>query len=366
MDIDLTNRCNLRCTFCYHFESAGDVRRDLSTDEWLAFFKELNDLHVMSVTLAGGEPFFRPDFKQLIGGIVKNRMRFDILSNGTLITNELGAFLRDTGRCDFVQVSIDGSNPDVHDFIRGTGSFDRAVRGIRILQDHQIPVTVRVTLHKKNIDDIENIAALLLEDLGISSFSTNAASYMGLCALNSDSISLDTRDRSLLMQKLVDLNIKYHNRISATAGPLAEAYMWTRMEEARKTKGTGAAPASLTGCGCVIEKIAVRADGVYVPCNMLSHIELGHLNRDGLQDIWQHHPFLEKMRDRSRISLSEFEFCRGCDYISTCTGNCPALAYTTLGEINHPSPDACLRRFLQDGGRLPDLNGSPKSTDPSG
>ena len=36
-----------------------------------------------------------------------------------------------------------------------------------------------------------------------------------------------------------------------------------------------------------------------------------------------------------------------------CTGNCPALAYTLTGEVNHPSPDACLRRFLEEGGQIP-------------
>ena len=30
VDLDVTNRCNLRCRYCYHFESAGDVEKDLS------------------------------------------------------------------------------------------------------------------------------------------------------------------------------------------------------------------------------------------------------------------------------------------------------------------------------------------------
>ncbi len=31
------------------------------------------------------------------------------------------------------------------------------------------------------------------------------------------------------------------------------------------------------------------------------------------------------------------------------------MAYTLTGQVNHPSPDACLRRFLADGGRLDTL-----------
>ena len=53
------------------------------------------------------------------------------------------------------------------------------------------------------------------------------------------------------------------------------------------------------------------------------------------------------------ISLEEFEFCTGCSYIPYCTGNCPGMGFNLTGEVNHPSPDACLRKFLAEGGTLP-------------
>jgi len=97
LELAITNRCNLRCTYCSHFTSAGDVNQDLSTDEWLQFFEELNRCAVMSLTLEGGEPFCRQDIYELIEGIVRNRMRFSILSNGTLITEDITSFLASTG-----------------------------------------------------------------------------------------------------------------------------------------------------------------------------------------------------------------------------------------------------------------------------
>ena len=103
-----------------------------------------------------------------------------------------------------------------------------------------------------------------------------------------------------------------------------------------------------------MSQIAVRADGVMTPCIQMSHLELGRINMDNLQEVWQKHPELKRLRERHKISLSRFEFCEGCDYIKYCTGNCPATAYTILGTENHPSPDACLKRFLEAGGRLPD------------
>jgi radical SAM protein with 4Fe4S-binding SPASM domain len=85
---------------------------------------------------------------------------------------------------------------------------------------------------------------------------------------------------------------------------------------------------------------------------MLAHIELGHINQDSLAEIWQNSPALNQLRNRQTIPLTEFEFCAGCAYIPYCTGNCPGLAYTLTGTVDSPSPDACLRRFLEEGGAI--------------
>src|SRR3989338_7025703 len=177
---------------------------------------------------------------------------------------------------------------------------------------------------------------------------------MGICRRNAKQVKLTTEERTLAMNTLLRLDKIYNGRISATAGPLAEARAWLEMEEAHQ-QGKVAMPekGSLTSCGGVFQTIAVRADGVIVPCSLLSHIELGRINRDSLLDIWQNHPEFKKLRERRSISLNDFEYCSGCDYINYCRGSCPALAYTLMGEVHHPSPDSCLRKFLEEGGRLP-------------
>ena len=354
VDIELTARCNLRCRYCYFFNNPEVEYRDLPTEEWLQFFDELGRNGVMRVCLAGGEPFIREDLRELLEGIVHNRMRFSLLSNGGLIDDEIAAFVAGTGRCDYVQVSVDGSCPETHDAGRGKGSFEGAIRGIRTLQRHDIKVAVRVTIHRHNVMDLENTARFLLEDLGLDSFGTNSAGYLGTCRQNDEEMLLTIEDRQVAMATLLRLTKKYDGRISAAAGPLADARFWKQMEDARATQ---AAPfergGSLTACGCPTNKIAVRSDGVYVPCNLLAHMELGRINRDSLEEIWRGSAGLNQLRSRHTIPLTNFEFCAGCEYIPYCTGNCPALAYSMTGEVDHPSPDACLRRFLADGGSLP-------------
>ena len=355
VDIAITGRCNLRCAYCSHFSSPGDVNDDLSTIEWLNFFRELNRCAVMNVILQGGEPFCRIDLKKLLEGIVENRMRFSILTNGTLITEDIAAFISGTNRCDGVQVSIDGAIPITHDAFRGKGNFYKAIKGIENLKSNDVPANVRVTVHKKNVRELDSIAKLLLEEIGLKYFSTNAAGYQGLCRSNTDQVQLSTEDRTLAMKTLKQLNHKYKGRITATAGPLAEVGIWNSMMQAcGKDNSEEPSGGNLSACNGPFDTMGVRADGVMVPCTQLSHMELGRINRDDLKSVWLNHPELNSLRARHFIPLDSFEFCKGCEYIDHCTGNCPALAYTLVGEENHPSPDACLRQFLKDGGRLPE------------
>ncbi|MDM8516306.1 SynChlorMet cassette radical SAM/SPASM protein ScmE [Desulfobacterales bacterium HSG16] len=355
LELAITNRCNLRCTYCSHFSSEGDTGEDLPLERWLSFFEELNQCAVMDVSIQGGEPFIRQDLTEIIDGIVKNRMRFSILTNGTLITDEMASFIKSTGRCDQIQVSIDGSTSEIHDTCRGKGNFLKSVDGLEILRKNGIPVTVRVTIHRHNVFDLENIAKFLLEDLNLPGFSTNSASYIGLCRQYAKEIQLTHEERYFAMTTLLKLSRKYNGRITGDAGPLSEVSMWMEMEAARKKRmknlsGRGC----LKGCRGVFNKIGVRSDGQMVPCIQMPHIALGQINHERLITVWQQHPALNELRRRMSISLDTFDFCKNCPYIAYCTGNCPALAYTITGMENHPSPDACLRKYLEEGGKLPD------------
>ncbi|HBI16225.1 MAG TPA: SynChlorMet cassette radical SAM/SPASM protein ScmE [Desulfobulbaceae bacterium] len=353
VDIEITCRCNLRCSYCYYFDNPRVEYTELPAPEWFRFFEELGRAAVMDVCLVGGEPFLRNDLPQLLEKIVSNRMRFSILSNGTLIDETIAGFIHDTGRCNHVQISLDGSCSEVHATCRGD-SFDQAVKGIRTLQKHHVPVTVRVTLHNRNIHDLDNIAVFLLDTLGLPGFTTNSAGYLGSCQKHPD-LLLTTADREQAMAALLRLSKKYPGRISAQAGPLAEAQLWTLMEKARlENTSSSALPSGyLTGCGCPWTTLTVRADGSIVPCTMLSHLTMGRINQGPLEKVWRHHPILDSLRRRRDIPLSSFAFCRDCAYSPYCTGNCPGLAYSITGEIDQPSPDACLKRFLAAGGTLP-------------
>ena len=353
LDLSLTGKCNLHCAYCFYQEQM-ETRPDLPLDEWLVFLKELGRLAVRDVCLSGGEVFVRQDLWDLIDAVIDNRMRYRINTNGTLLTEKIVARFETGQRCrrlSGIQVSIDGSCPEIHDKSRGPGSFKKALRGLRLLKEAMLPATVRVTVNRHNVDDLDNIARLLLDEIGINSFSTNDAMPMGAGCENQKDILLTAAQQVTAMKALARLADQYAGRITALAGPLANWRMYRQMEKARaagKTANQGYM-GYLTACGCVFNQLAVHHDGMITPCNILGELVMGRVNRDSLAEIWGNHPLLKKLRDRRQIPMSDVPGCEDCRWAAFCNGGCPGLAYELTGDVNRANPHDCYRRFLGEG-----------------
>lgn len=354
VDLLVTHKCNLRCTYCSHFNSAGDTHTDLPTHEWTRFCEELRSCSVLTVCIAGGEPFLRSDLLEILRSIVRNNLRFTILTNGTLIAEEHIDYLAATPRCDSIQVSLDSAVSRVHDAVRGEGTFRTVITTLRTLVKRDLPVSVRVTIHRGNIDTLPDTIEFLLNDVGVRFLTTNSACFLGLCQINSEHLQLGVSDRTRAMALLATLARQYPGKICGASGPLAEARHWTLMEAQRSAQTCLTDMGGrLSGCAGTFSSIAVRADGVFVPCGQLPSIELGRINEDSLRDVWLKSPILNAFRSRNNIALSSLPFCDGCPYTPYCSGNCPAVALGHTGDWAQPDPDSCLRRFLQAGGELP-------------
>jgi SynChlorMet cassette radical SAM/SPASM protein ScmE len=350
VDIAITGKCNLACQYCFYADEMV-ARTNLPTERWLSFFDELGHLGIMTVCLTGGEIFTRPDLFVLIDGIIANRMRYSLLSNGTLITKEtLKQFEigKRRQRLDSIQISVDGSSAEVHDLSRPK-SFDRALRGLKLLKEAGYPVTVRVTVNRHNVDDLENVARLLLENVGLSSFSTNEAYACGATDRTEGNIILTSAQRQKAMNVLTRLAEKYDQRIQAQAGPLILAQELRTMDD-MLASGQNNRPGrgKLSACGGVFSQIAVMHDGTIVPCNILSTLPLGKIGVDDLREIWLNHPIMIAMRQRREIPLSLLDTCQGCEYQGFCAGGCPAGALYANGDFNTRDPMSCYQMLRNE------------------
>lgn len=357
VDIAITGRCNLDCKYCFYADEMTALH-DLPTDRWLSLFEELAHLGVMEVCLTGGEVFTRKDLFTLIDSIIANRMRYRILTNGTLITEKLLAQF-DVGkrrlRLDSIQVSVDGSRAEIHDKTR-PNSFERAIRGLRLLVKNNFPVTVRVTINSHNVDDLENIAQLLLDDIGIPSFGTNEVYPCGPIYRTEEQIMLSSAQRTKAMQVLTALSERYNGRISAQAGPLALARHSQIIEDSLAVGEIGIpGRGHLVGCGCPFSTISVLHDGTIVPCHILHMFHLGTIGTDEIQQVWLDNETENRLRTRRAVPLSSLDTCADCPYQGFCTGGCPGIAVAMTGDLNGRDPMSCYRIYKgEDNALTPD------------
>jgi SynChlorMet cassette radical SAM/SPASM protein ScmE len=346
IDLEITGRCNLSCRYCFYADSMQE-KRDLDTDAWYSILSELGDLAVRNVTLSGGEIFIRNDLFKIIDSVIKNRMRYKLLTNGTLITEDTIERFREGKRLlrlDSIQVSIDGSRAEVHNLSRPPNSFGRAVRGLRLLKEAGFPVTVRVTLNRHNIDDLDEIARLLIDDIGLPGFSTNEAEPMGTARCQGENILLSREQRETAMKKLMELNEQYGGKIEAQAGPLSLAKMIDEIDRLRdagetEKKGRGA----LVSCGGVFSKMSILHDGTMVPCNMLPTLVMGVAGMHSIREAWLHSPAINAVRYRREVPLSSLPTCSHCPYTGFCAGGCPASVMSKKGKILGIDPLSCYR-----------------------
>ncbi|MBU1109726.1 MAG: PqqD family peptide modification chaperone [Candidatus Riflebacteria bacterium] len=345
-DISITGHCNLKCPFCFYSE-AINTRPDLPISEWQTFFNELKSLAVREVTLSGGEILCRTDLFDLIDLVIAANLRFALLSNGTLGNERIiSELMKPHRRCrlNSIQLSVDGSCPQIHDQIRGEGSFAATDKFLRLLKQAGLPVTVRMTVNRLNLHDIENTFAYLLDDIGLPSASVNSATQIGAAVSNVDIIDLSAQERLIAMQTLRRLDDEvWPGRIEAQAGPLYESRQFESMEQHKQHHP--AYNGHLSACGCFRSKLAVHHDGIIIPCNMLGNVELGRINRDSIKKIWLEHPVLKKLASRTSVSLKSIDGCKDCEYVDICNGGCPADEISSTGNFFTPSISNCYRAF---------------------
>ncbi len=349
VEIAITGKCNLSCTYCFYADEMTALN-DLSTKTWLNFFEELRDVGVMRVSLSGGELFTRNDLWELVDGIIINKMRFSILTNGTLINEKVASNLNKVRkRLDSIQVSIDGSNSVTHDKIRGKGSFDKMMEGINNLKKYNLPFTVRSTINKLNVNDLKGILSLLYNDLNLKTFGVNEAFPRGAGHCNHSSLEMTPDERRYSFKIMQEFDKKHPGVAKgAQAGPLIIADLIDKIDNARNT-GTFEAPYTtgyLTGCNIMWQKMSVLHDGTYVPCHQLSHIKLGRIGQDTFKDVWENSPELLQLRKRHRIPLESISNCKKCEYQIYCTGGCPGIAYAITGDVNSINPRDCYRAYI--------------------
>ena len=168
--VQVNDFCNLECQHC--LVSSGPGRsQGLGTEQLCDAIDQAVSLGAERIFFTGGEPLARPDILDICKHVVKNHGReLVILTNGTLLRGDTLSMLAELSATTLpvrasgplspsvrVQVSLDGSNAEVNDPIRGIGSFAAIVSGVKAAVAVGLRLTLTATILKHNIDDLQSL-----------------------------------------------------------------------------------------------------------------------------------------------------------------------------------------------------------------
>ncbi len=153
--ISLTEKCNLRCTYC--MPESGVVltpKSQLMTKEEVIDMARLFVNHgVTKIRFTGGEPLLRKDFPEILKTISQLPIELSLTTNAILVDRHIETFKT----CDLktINVSLDTLHPEKFNSITKRDQFDKAFNNIQLLMDEGFNVKLNVVLMKDfNEDEI--------------------------------------------------------------------------------------------------------------------------------------------------------------------------------------------------------------------
>jgi len=145
--IELTNRCNSNCSFCFARAGISDFR-DLPENTVNDIIREAREAGYTGLHLTGGEPFlWEPLYRtlELASGLGYRSVLIN--SNGSLLDRTACKRIRDTNAAVRLSISLHGP-AEYHEKFRGTGSWGRTLRGLECSLEENIPVHIFTTVGK--------------------------------------------------------------------------------------------------------------------------------------------------------------------------------------------------------------------------
>jgi pseudo-rSAM protein/SPASM domain protein len=358
---NLTRRCNLYCDHCYAGADLDAAPGELTTAEGKQLLDELADYGAPVVLFSGGEPLVRGDLEELVAHASEAGIRPVLSTNGTLITEERAAALRDAG-LKYAGISVDGL-PELNDEFRGKeGAFDAAVRGIENCLDAGLKTGLRYTITEKNAADMADVVDLLY-DVGVDRFCFYHLDYGGRGGEIADA-DLTPEDRRAAVRRLCDMTRDYHARGEEIETLLVGNYCDAAflVEYAREELDDESAAAirrylEVNGGDPTGERVAdVDYQGNVHPTQFWQGYSLGNVRDRPFGDIWEDesNPLLAALRDRGSHLTGA---CATCQYQDICRGGSRLRALAATGDVFGTDPQCYLTERERLGGAA-DLGGA--------
>ncbi|MCX5846031.1 MAG: radical SAM protein [Deltaproteobacteria bacterium] len=332
---EVTAACNLNCIHC-HAASGKPHPHELSTDEGKRLIDQLAEVDgFRTLVYSGGEPLVRPDIFDLLKHSKDVGFANIIATNGILIDEEMAWKLKEHGVvCN--AISIDASDPDIHNFVRNSPkAFDLALRAIEATRKAGILLQINTTAMEYNMENLSDL---------IDFVDQHDASIMLMYQLvavgRGGKIERATLKKSA-NENLSRLIAQKQKQTRAIIEPVAGPQYWPYILEKKGIQNgllIKIAEQVFHGCAAGRGFVYIKANGEVWPCPFVE-VNTGNVREKPFSEIYEEAPVFKNLRNRENLLKG---LCGDCRYKKIC-GGCRGRAWAYSGDYLAEDPRCFIR-----------------------
>ncbi|HVF54766.1 MAG TPA: radical SAM protein [Pyrinomonadaceae bacterium] len=216
--VELTNICNLHCSYCLRDDDAlyHTPANFFPVELLRRILKEARaSVGVEHLMLTGGEATLHPRFEEIIKAAADEELTTSFVTNGWHFERVWPMLEARRESVSHVAFSLDGATRDAHDRWRGEGSFVRLVRAFTRCRMSGFPFMVKVGIRRDTIPQFEQIA-MFAARMGAAGLSFAHILPTSSCVEDESALSLE--ERRLAEQEIADLARVFKMRVRLDVG----------------------------------------------------------------------------------------------------------------------------------------------------
>lgn len=318
--LGLTDNCNFRCQYCY--AKCGEIvdekpKSILDMNDYKNIINKIKDYGFIEVVLTGGEPLLNPNTFEIAKYAKERGLICGILTNGSLIKHYNIDLFKNF---DYVKISIDSHDKETNDLVRGNGSYNKIIEGIKLLRKNNINVDIGSVITKFNKDNLKELILYLNKEFGVKTHTIVNHIPIGRGATDKLGCTFDE------IQKCDEVIFKTKLR-------LAEKNLYTVIQDFFFPDNS-----LKMFCGMGASEIFVNKNGDVYPCRMTYDSEylLGNIIESDLSIILKN-----VIENNKKLCVDNLEGCKSCNYRYLCGGGCRMYHKSYSGSEYVNDPEVC-------------------------
>jgi len=316
---ELTHRCPLHCVYCSNPLELQRRAEELSTEIWSRVFQEAAQAGVLQADFTGGEPLARPDLVDLVRAARGAGLYVSLITSGLPLDEARLDALLEAG-LDHLQLSFQGAREETANEISGTKTHLQKLRLLGWLKPRRVAVTLNFVIHRRNIDQLEEMLAIG-ESSSVGRIEFANVQYYGWAFANRENL-LPTRgqlDRSLEFLKRAQERLRGKIHVEFVVPDYYAKY-----------------PKACMG-GWGRKLMLITPNGDVLPCHaarVIPGMRFENVKNAGAREIWETSEAFRRFRGQEWMP----EPCKNCDRRYEDFGGCRCQALLLAGDAAATDP----------------------------